>query len=529
MTEGEQIPESKRIRDKEKKDLFGQNSRYRMSLTTQMVLVMLLLVGGIVSMYVFFNAVFLEGYYRQHKKVDLQEAYQTIENARANGTLTRESFDGEFERLCANGNLYILVYRTNQMGIDEVLRSSFSKEQLMDISMSRIRQYLYGESTDITKVIEEKDDYIMESQQVQKNRMEYMVLAGRLADRETVVYIRTAVEPIRESAAITGRFFLQVGIAVMILGVIVIVFMARGISRPIRVLTDNSIHMTNMEFDVKYKPQRFSAKEIDVLGTHMNELSGTLEEKIAELKVANNELQKDIEKKEKIDEMRKEFVSNVSHELKTPLALIQGYAEGLRDGIAGDPENSEFYTDVIVDEAGKMNRMVKKLLTLNQLEFGNEVVDMSRFNITELIKGVVNANRIFLDNEQIELDFEEEDPSYVWGDEFKVEEVITNYLSNAIHYCKRIDDKKKIRIFYERREELLRISVFNTGDPIPEEDLEKVWIKFYKVDKARTREYGGNGIGLSIVKAIMDSFNRGCGVINRGNGVEFWVELEHSN
>ena len=110
-----------------------------------------------------------------------------------------------------------------------------------------------------------------------------------------------------------------------------------------------------------------------------------------------------------------------------------------------------------------------------------------------------------------------------WGDEFKVEEVVTNYLSNAIHHA---EFDKKIRIWYTRKDSVVRVSVFNTGKQIPEEDLDNVWIKFYKVDKARTREYGGSGIGLSIVKAIMESFHRECGVLNHEDGVEFWFELD---
>ena len=112
--------------------------------------------------------------------------------------------------------------------------------------------------------------------------------------------------------------------------------------------------------------------------------------------------------------------------------------------------------------------------------------------------------------------------AWVWGDEFKVEEVITNYMSNAINHA---DGGKVIRVFYTRFEDKLRVSVFNTGQPIPEDDIDKIWVKFYKVDKARTREYGGSGIGLSIVKAIMDSFHQQCGVINHEDGVEFWMEL----
>ena len=224
--------------------------------------------------------------------------------------------------------------------------------------------------------------------------------------------------------------------------------------------------------------------------------------------------------------MRQEFLSNVSHELKTPIALIQGYAEGLQDGIIDDPEDRKFYCDVIVDEADKMNRMVRRLLDLNQLEFGNERVEMSCFDITELIKGVVNANMLLADTDGITISFAQDEPVHVWGDEFKVEEVITNYLSNAMHYAA---GAKQVRIYYEQRKKLLRVCVYNSGSNIPEEELDKIWIKFYKVDKARTREYGGSGIGLSIVKAIMNSMHQECGVYNVEDGVVFWMELERNN
>lgn len=252
-------------------------------------------------------------------------------------------------------------------------------------------------------------------------------------------------------------------------------------------------------------------------------MSCALESTISELKSANNELKQDIEKKTEIDEMRKEFLSNVSHELKTPLALIQGYAEGLQACINDDAQSRDFYCEVIMDEADKMNQMVKKLLTLNQLEFGNEVVPMERFNLTELIHGIINSSSILLEQNDISVTFDESEPMDAWGDEFKVEEVVTNYLSNAIHHA---EFDKKIRIWYTRKDSVVRVSVFNTGKQIPEEDLDNVWIKFYKVDKARTREYGGSGIGLSIVKAIMESFHRECGVLNHEDGVEFWFELD---
>lgn len=191
--------------------------------------------------------------------------------------------------------------------------------------------------------------------------------------------------------------------------------------------------MAELDFDAKYKPNK-RQNEVDELGEHMNMLSATLETTISELKSANNELKKDIEKKEEIDRMRKEFLSNVSHELKTPLALIQGYAEGLQECINDDEESRDFYCEVIMDEADKMNQMVKKLLTLNQLEFGNDTLTMERFDLTELVKGVVTSSGILLKQKDITVTYPEESV-YVWADEFKVEEVMTNYLSNAIQPC----------------------------------------------------------------------------------------------
>jgi signal transduction histidine kinase len=226
--------------------------------------------------------------------------------------------------------------------------------------------------------------------------------------------------------------------------------------------------------------------------------------------------------------MRKEFLSNVSHELKTPIALIQGYAEGLKEGINDDDtESRDFYCEVIMDEASKMNTMVKKLLDLNQLEFGNDVVTMERFDIVALVKNFIMSAEILINQNNVNLKLQESPPIYVWADEFKTEEVIRNFFSNALNHVsgERIIDIK-YKITNQEEAGRVRISVFNTGEPIPEDSLPHIWEKFYKVDKARTREYGGSGVGLSIVKAIMESMNQKYGVTNYSNGVEFWFELE---
>ena len=252
-------------------------------------------------------------------------------------------------------------------------------------------------------------------------------------------------------------------------------------------------------------------------------MSEKLEQTISNLKKANNELMKDIEQKEKLDSMRTEFLANVSHELKPPIALIQGYAEGLKEGVNDDQESRDFYCDVIMDEAGKMNKLVRNLLDLNQLEFGKDNLQFERFDIRELIGGVLQSSEIMIEQKEAKVIFHQEEPVYVWGDEFKVEQVVRNYFTNALNH---VEGDKVIEIKIKKQDDKVRISVFNTGKPIPEEDLDQIWDKFYKVDKARTREYGGNGIGLSIVKAIMNSLQQEYGVQNYENGVEFWFELD---
>ena len=490
----------------------------RKSLSVQLIITMIGLVFGTIALCWFLNNTFLERYYMLNKQKELSDGYKTINEAADNGNLESEKFDVPFEKICANGNIIIIVIGQDRT----VIRSSTNNAQLFQMQLNDM---MYGVEQRKSETLESNDDYVIERQTDNRMESEYLALWGKLDDG-SVIYMKTALESIRESAQITNTFFKYIGLIAVAISIAVIIVVSKSISKPILELSTLSRKMSDLDFEAKYNPDRHTTREIDALGSCMIELSTALEQTISELKSANNELQQDIEKKEQIDEMRKEFLSNVSHELKTPLALIQGYAEGLQECINDDPESRNFYCDVIMDETDKMNKMVKKLLTLNQLEFGNEAVEMDRFDITELIQGVMNASSILAAQQEISINFYQDGPVYVWGDEFKVEEVITNYLSNAINHA---EGEKRIDIRYTWLEQNVRVSVFNTGKPIPEEDIDKIWIKFYKVDKARTREYGGSGIGLSIVKAIMDSFHQQCGVINHEDGVEFWMELESNH
>ena len=341
------------------------------------------------------------------------ENYQTISNASAQNELESDEFAVTFDNLCSNGNIMALILQQD----GKVLRSSVN-----DLDALRTEFWdvlLHG---DKMEVLYSNKQYQLLQKTDTRLDSEYLVLVGVLENGDMVL-MRTAVESIRESAAISNRFLLFAGAAAIVASILVAFFTTRHITKPLQQLTDISKRMVDLDFNAKYETDQSNSYEVEELGNHINRLSENLERTISELKTANVELQDDIEKKIQIDEMRKEFLSKrVPSELKTPLALIQGYAEGLQECINDDAESREFYCEVIIDEADKMNRMVKKLLTLNQLEFGNDQVIMERFDMTELIRGVANSTRILMEQKGIRLELENSEEAWVWGDEFKVEE-----------------------------------------------------------------------------------------------------------
>lgn len=519
-----------------------------------MVLLMLASVVGAIAVTWVLNRTFLEDYYLYSKMDMLDQVFREVhgvieraEQGAENSEDSLEDSDGfpvdefgntgteeeqirlilsdiqklELDVQALRNDVSILVAQNS----NAVYFSTTSSPDTMKYMLDRLLPNLYpGKKPEYNsyKKIKNVDNIydLYESHDI-RTRSNFLELVWNDEDMDTYILIRTSVESLQSNVEIANKFLAYAGILVAFLVSVCVFFATKSFIRPVEELSGIAKRMSNLDFNVKYKVE--SNDEIGELGRSINLLSEKLEDTISELKSANNQLQTDIEQKVHVDEMRKEFLSNVTHELKTPIALIQGYAEGLKDNISEDAESREFYCDVIIDEASKMNKMVKKLLTLNQIEFGNDTVEMERFDVVALIRSVLENSDILLKQKEIRVQFERAEAVEVWADEYMIEEVVTNYLTNAIHHA---ENEKVIDIRVRRDGEHVRVSVFNTGTPIPQEDIDKVWIKFYKVDKARTREYGGNGIGLSIVKAIMESHNKPYGVINHSNGVEFWFELD---
>ena len=466
------------------------------------------------------NLLFMESFYVQNKREAIIEAYRSIDRAITNGDIKSEEFDLEISHICERYNIEMIVLD----GDSKTVKASTSNVELLakllweNMISPTGGDYLIENRT----ILDVGDNYTLQRDEDRSTGRKYLEMWG-VVGNGNLVLVRSTMESIKDNVTISNTFMVYVGIIAIIAGSIVILYISKRVTDPIKRLYFISDDIKKLNFEAKYESKGNYHSEIDALGENMNELSETLESTIKELKNANIALKHDIAKKEEIDEMRKEFLSNVSHELKTPIALIQGYAEGLKEGINDDAESRDFYCEVIMDEASKMNIMVKKLLTLNQLEFGNDNANMERFDIVDMITNYIKSAELLANKKDVTVKFGDYPPIFVWGDEFKIEEVLQNYYSNALNH---IDGEKIIEIKLVTIDNHVRVSVFNTGTPIPDDSIGHIWEKFYKVDKARTREYGGSGVGLSIVKAIMEGMHQKYGVINYDNGVEFYFELE---
>ncbi|MBR3697715.1 MAG: GHKL domain-containing protein [Clostridia bacterium] len=489
--------------------------RAKLSITLCIVIIM------IIGFLVIVNRVILETLYYNSKKNSSLETYEYIRK-NVNDKVD-ENIKYELEKNALNNSFDILILKNH-----EVL---FSSADNFLSNFNDLKEVKYNVGYNIfnkSDILYSTEEVTISSVQDKTFGMDFIVLSGEISEN-IKAYIRISIAPITDSVKISNQFLLFLGFATAIIGVIAIFSITEHFTKPIEELNDIANDMANLDFSKKYRLND-SEDEINELGRSINILSDKLEDKIKELKQNNIELEKDIEERSKIDEMRKQFISDVSHELKTPISLIQGYAEGLIDNVATDENGKKFYSEVILDEANKMDKLVKRLLELMKLEYGERKFNNKTFDLSEVINEVIRYSKVKLEEKEIEVEFNDNSQIKVYADDFYIEQVVTNYFTNAIKNVLKVNGKKKIIINVKnaKNPEKLRVSIFNTGENIEEEDLNRIWNRFYKVDSSRNRENGGTGIGLSLVKAIMTQYNNSYGVKNKVDGVEFYFEINKS-
>ena len=484
--------------------------RVKLFMTLSLVILLIILFLIIVNNFVFGQ------FYIYSKTKSLISVYDLV-NSYYNGEVEGD-ITSQLEKMAIQNNFDILIKNDQNVNVYTSNKDFFS-------TFSQMSEMTNEFDSNFGEVIERNEDFVIKKMKDSKNGITYIVLASML-DNDYFLYVRIPITSIQESVKISNNFlYLMAGFTILI-SAIIVTYVSKKFTEPILELNKIAKKMANLDFSHKYRITD-ADDEINNLGKSINQMSDKLESTIKQLRSTNIELEKDIEEKSKIDEMRKSFISDVSHELKTPIALIQGYSEGLLENVNNDEESRKFYAEVILDETNKMDKLVKQLLELMKLEYGKREFNDKKFNIVEVEKEIIRKSKVMLEEKEAEIILDTPDEINVFADDFYIEQVIGNYMTNAIKHVKEVDGKKYIKIKNEVDIEKNKVTVrvFNTGDNIAEEHINRIWNRFYKVDESRNRNDGGTGIGLSFVKAIMNNYKQNYGVINKDNGVEFYIEL----
>ena len=292
------------------------------------------------------------------------------------------------------------------------------------------------------------------------------------------------------------------------IGYVVVSRLSRRIVVPIEKMTVAAEHISNLEFDTKVDIQ--TEDELGQLGQSINKMSGHLEQNL-------EMLQNDVEN-------RKRLVRNLSHEIKSPVAVIMGYADRLKSVISKNPEKALQYCEIISDESGRVDMLVKEMLDLSKLEQQTSELNIESFTAGQLFQSL--HKRFDEENSEKNIQYVEEydREDRLWADYLLLERAVYNLISNAVFHGN--TDKMLIRIRGEKKQDYYEIRVYNSGSFIPDEELSSIWEAFNKVDKVRTRGKQGSGVGLSIVKEVVEAHKGYYSVQNMEDGVEFCIAIK---
>ncbi|MDA8427602.1 MAG: ATP-binding protein [Treponema sp.] len=340
-----------------------------------------------------------------------------------------------------------------------------------------------------------------------------------------VLVLSFPLAQVEESARLAALFSVLSGLAALAVGGALSFFFARSVTKPLVQLNALSRSLARLDFSQRFSSTR--KDEVAELGLTLNELSASLARALAELESTNARLREDVERERRVDAMRREFISSVSHELKTPIALVLGYAEGLIEGVPQGPEGAREYLAIIVDEAKKMDMQVRDLLELSQLESGLLPLRKESFDLGELAAEVLASFAPTLAERGIGTELRRA-PAPVRADRPRVRRAVVEYLSNALSH---LDEERRLEVEVAAADGMAELAVFNSGEAIPEGALELIWKSYYRVDSSRSRDFGGTGLGLAIVRGIAARHGGTCGARNleaaegRPRGVRFFLRL----
>ncbi|KMT20983.1 sensor histidine kinase [Clostridium cylindrosporum] len=350
-------------------------------------------------------------------------------------------------------------------------------------------------------------------------------LASSKSFSKYLINIKTPISAIDDSLKKSLTLLFVILLPIGVLALIATYYFSTKFTSPIMAITSKALNLQNLNYT---KPLDINSKdEIGNLSYTINCLSDRIESSLLELTEKNQRLKELIYKEKKNDELRREFVSSVSHELKTPITVISGYAQALNSNIVVSDDDKSYYTNVICDEAERMEVIVNDLLDLYKLQSNTFKITLKEIELSTLLTTIINKLDFRFKENNIKLKTNINN-AMVLGDKVRLEQAIVNFINNALHH---VDDKKIIEINLKITESTAVISVYNSGLPIPEENLDTIWSGFVRLDKVRNYKDKRVGLGLAIVDQIVKLHSGEKGVINKYSndnlysGVEFYITL----
>lgn len=473
------------------------------SLKKQIVLAFLILIFTISGVDIICNHYFLGDFYLNNKKNKILQVANNIEKNTDN--INNTNFLNSLERECNVSNLSLLVVNDNMSPL-----IYFCNKEKKDEIQKQLKMFIADRTKDNHVVSEVEDDVL---------NINYLQVCGRF-NNGCYYIINTPLESINESVSLSTIFLLYVLIILLPVSVCLILFLITRITEPLTKLTAVSKKIANLDFSETC--EEVGSKEIIELASNFNKMSKELEKNIGNLKTANIKLKQDLEEKEELEEMRKDFLSSVSHELKTPIAIISGYSESLKEGIE-DKDDVIFFSETIYEETQKLSKMVKQIIQINKTNYMENDINITKENLIELINSIITPMQKVIEEKNVTIINNISSTIFTWTDKTLLSQIISNYITNAIDH---VNINGIIRIDILTEKEKNKLIVFNTGSHIPEDCINKIWEKFYKIDKSRNRDFGGTGLGLSIVSTYSKKLDIECGVRNINEGVEFFITID---
>lgn len=489
---------------KKKKKISNLKRRY--SVISMITIIVCLSIFSVFQ-YIYMDDIFI--YAKKRSMIEVAEEIGKLDSSDKSYLTTLADYE-------SNHNLYIEIYSPR----DKLIYTTRSNEAVYDQSDSsvtielkpRIMRILSHTDLENGSYFELREEYFATAQ--------YMVY-GAFFDNDTGVEIYSAIDVVEENAQIASDALIYLSMFILIAIFTVSSYYTSLFTNPIRQITNTAKKMAKLDFSESCPP--FRIRELNELSENINILSGRLDTALTELKTENRQLESDIRLERKMEKTRRSFIANVSHELKTPISIIQGYAEGMKYGIGC--ENKDEYCDIIIEESEKMNSLVSRIMEYMLYGSGTLEIKKEKFNIKKLIRDYFSTLELTTTEKDAEIRINIDERFEGNGDTELITHVLSNYINNALTH---LDFEKRITVSAADLSDRYRITVFNTGKPIPGSHIENIWQSFYRADKAHSRQEGHFGLGLSIVASIQELHNQDYGVSNKDNGVEFWFDIEKS-